>query len=204
MKWLVVSLVAFAAPADARPKTTVIAVPLVKPAPDLDAACEAWNQTEVETDHSLACSRPSLDEAPVSGATAVITRGAITASPFYAEGLDMHCGLAITTTAGVYLPPVTGMFGCGSERSRSSWDLRQKSLTIAKVDGVSAAIWVVAEKQTSDPRNIGGTGPIKTYRATNILVCRGGSRPACAVIRTSGDVTLSRALGDTAIRWPTD
>ena len=91
----------------------VVAVALQGPAPDLDAACEAWTgEVEVETDHALACHRASGDEAPVGGSKAVEARGEITsATPFFAEGLDMHCGLAITTKAGVYLPPVDGMFG---------------------------------------------------------------------------------------------
>lgn len=203
VKWLVVSLLLFATHADARPKATVVAVPLEKPAADLDAACAAWTtQIEVETNHALACTRATGDEAPVRGATGATARGAITrAEPFFAEGLDMHCGLAITTPAGVFLPPVSGMFGCGSQRSRSDWELRQTSLTVSKVAGVLEAIWVVSEKQTADPLNIGGTGPIKTYRATNIVVCRAGDRPACAVIRRDGVVTLARVLRETSIDW---
>lgn len=201
MKCLLLSMT-IASTAYARPKTTVVAVALDKPAADLDAACEAWTgHVEVETDHALACVRPSRDEEPVEKTSTVKKKG-IGAAPFYAEGLDMHCGLAITTAAGVFLPPVDGMFGCGSQRSRADWDLRQSSLSFTTIDGVMVVAWVVSEKQTADPRNIGGTGPTQTYRATNVVVCRAGDRPACAVIRRNGTVSLAAALRDTAIRWP--
>jgi hypothetical protein len=99
-------------------------------------------------------------------------------------------------------PPREALFGCGGQRSRADWTLRQRSLTIEAIDGAPAAVWVVDTTQLFDPKVFGGSGEVRVTRATAIVVCRGGERPACAVVH--GDRRLTReALGrDVAIRWP--
>lgn len=170
--------------AAASPTKRVTAIPLAGPSSDLEAACGAWRATEVETARALRCSSTDV----VDGAKAIAR-----ARPFYAEGLDMHCGLAITTDKGVFLPPVAAMFGCGSQRSRSDWDVRQRSLGVETLGGVTATVWIVDLTQTP-----AGAGKKSVTRSTAVVACRGGDRPACAVV--VGDRGLTSR--DVEIRWP--
>jgi len=157
--------------------------------------CQSFEKlklVEAETQTLLRCA--DSDVTLVSGAKNLRVRTAkTTVVPFYAEGLDMHCGLAVITAAGAFVPDATAMFGCGSQRSKSDWDSQQASLT-ATANGV--VTWVVHQTQR-DPMNAR-----RVSKTTDVVVCRDGALPACATIHRAGHLTAARALRGTRISWP--
>jgi hypothetical protein len=179
---------------------TVIALPMLGPSPDREAACEAWTgQSEGYTSQTVKCT----DLEVIDGAKAR-TKGNIRAEAFYAEGLDVHCGLAVRTDAGVWLPPIGSMFGCGSMRSKSSWWLRQISLRPRTVAGTPTIVWVVGSEQEYDKSWFDRCDDdcVSVTRGTDVIICRGGDKPACATIHRDGTVKLDKILAETTIRWP--